>query len=328
MLTHTRSEDTAPARVVILGATGFFASHLVKALSTGGIHHRAVGRSELDLTKPEAAARLAAILEPTDAIAMMSGLTPDRSRGIPALMDNLRMAESVCGALGRAKCGHFVYVSSEAVYDADRIPLDEDSSREPVDLYALTHTAREMMLNSVLTAAGTPYCIVRPTNIYGPGDTHANYGPNRFVRTALGEGRIVLFGRGEERRSHLYINDMIELMVRVIRRQSAGVLNLAMSPSVTFLQAAETVARHCPRPVSLEFKPRTVPPIHRPYKPSQVFRFLSRLGRGISPVVHRPYSVSAIFKAFPDFRYTPFEEGITAYVNAEQSGPNSTGARP
>jgi UDP-glucose 4-epimerase len=328
MLTHHHGQDQAPARVLILGANGFFASHLRLALSAAGVNHRALGSSELDLTKPEAATALAKIIGPGDAVVMMSGLTPDRGRDFLALMQNLRMAETVCRALELAKCDHFIYVSSEAVYDAEKTPLDEESSREPVDLYALTHTAREMMLNSVLASQGTPYCILRPTNIYGPGDTHGNYGPNRFVRSALSEGRIVLFGRGEERRSHLYIDDTVDLMVGVLRRRSAGTLNLAMSPAISFRDAAEIVARICPRPVQIEFRPRTIPPIHRPYKPAQVFRFLSRLGRKISPIVHRPYSVTAIHRAFPDFRYTPLEDGIRTYVQALDANPGNIANSP
>ncbi len=319
MLTHTNSRDTAPARVVILGAQGFFASNLRQALTGAGIKHRAVGSAELDLTGPGAAGALAQLITPADTVVMLSCQTPDHGRDFHAVMHNLRMVEAVCTALEHTKCDHFVYISSEAVYDADKTPLDEDSSREPMDLYALTHTAREMMLGSVLSGQGTPYCILRPTNIYGPGDTHANYGPNRFVRTALKEGRIVLFGRGEERRSHLYIRDTVDLMVRAIRRRSSGVLNLAIAPTVSFLRAAEIVGHYAPRPVTLEFKPRTLAPIHRPYKAGQVFRFLSRFGRGISPIVHRPYAVSAIFAAFPDFRYTSLEEGIAAYIKAMDS---------
>lgn len=328
MLTHGNSETTNPSRVVILGANGFFASKLRQALTAVGVAHRAVGRSEIDLTHPAAATELAKIIGPTDTVIMMSAVTPDHGRGVQAFMQNVRMAEAVCGALASTRCGHFIYVSSEAVYDADRIPLDEESSREPVDLYALTHTAREMLLNSALAGSGTPYCILRPANIYGPGDTHANYGPNRFVRTALGEGRIVLFGKGEERRSHLFIDDTVDLMVRVIRRRSSGTLNLAMAPAVSFRQAAEIVIRHAPEPVRLEFAPRTVPPIHRPYKPSQVFRFLSRLGRGVSPIVHRPFSVSAIVRAFPDFRFTTLDAGIAAYVQAMTSAPREPNPHP
>jgi nucleoside-diphosphate-sugar epimerase len=314
MLRHLNERTERPARVVILGAGGFLSPHLQSALRAAGIPFRAVGSRELDLRRPDASASLARIFAPHDTVVMASALTPNHGRNYGVLMNNLQMAATVCQTLEAIACGHFIYLSSDAVYDADRTPLDEESSREPTDLYALTHTAREMMLGSVLTARAIPHCFLRPTNVYGPGDTHDNYGPNRFVRTALSEGRITLFGRGEERRSHLFVRDAVGLIVRVIGRRSVGTLNLAKSPAISYRRVAEAVVRHCPAPVAFDLQPRKVSPVHRPYKPLQVFRFLSRLGRGISPIVHRPYAVSAIFKAFPDFQYTPLDEGIAACV--------------
>ena len=297
MLTHGYSQDTEPARVVVLGARGFFASRLCRRLRSDGVNHRPVSREELDLTQPGAAAALARIVTPEDVVVMMSGLTPDRGRDVNALMSNLRMAESVCAMLELTRCRHFIYLSSEAVYGVRKQPLDEESSRQPVNLYGLAHTAREMMLDSVLHERGIPLCILRPANIYGPGDPHGNYGPNRFVRTALAEGRIVLFGRGEERRSHLHIDDTVELVVRAMRRRSAGVLNLVYAPAVTFLKAARIVARHSPRKVEIQFVPRVL------------------------PIVHQTYSASAIFTAFPDFSFTPLERGIATYLQAMAAQP-------
>jgi UDP-glucose 4-epimerase len=212
-------------------------------------------------------------------------------------MSNLRMAETVCRMLELTRCHHFVYLSSEAVYGIRKRPLDEESNRQPVNLYGLAHTAREMMLESVLAKQDVPLCILRPANIYGPGDPHGNYGPNRFVRSALREGRIVLFGRGEERRSHLHIDDTVDLVIRAIRRRSSGVLNLVYAPAVSFLHAAKIVARHSPRPVELQFEPRVL------------------------PIVHQTYSAAAIFAAFPDFSYTPLERGIADYLRAMESAP-------
>jgi UDP-glucose 4-epimerase len=325
MLRHLNDRVERPVRVVILGAGGFLSPHLQSALGAAGIPFRAVGSREVDLCRPEAGRLLGEIVTPDDTVVMASALTPNRGRNYGVLMSNLQMAASVCQSLEAGACRHFLYLSSDAVYDADRTPLDEDSSREPIDLYALTHTAREMMLGSVLAARDIPFCCLRPTNVYGPGDTHDNYGPNRFVRTALAEGRIALFGRGEERRSHLFVRDAVELIVRAIGRRSVGTLNLAKAPAISYRRVADTVARLCPVPVQLEFRPRTVPAVHRPYKPLQVFRFLSRLGRGISPVVHRPYVVSAIFRAFPDFGYTPLDTGIEACIKAVQA---EAGAKP
>ncbi len=321
MLTHLNPAPQVPGRVVILGASGFISRHLQDWCGSGGIECLAVGSGDVDLGIVENAPRLAALLRPGDAVVMTSILTPDKGRDHGTLMRNLRMAETVCLALESAPCAHFVYLSSDAVYDAHQIPLDEDSTREPTDLYALCHTAREMMLGSALGGKGIPLCVLRLTTIYGPGDTHVSYGPNRFVRTALREGRIEIFGKGEERRSHVYIGDAVELIGLSLAHRSSGTLNVAYRPAVSFLEVAESVSRLAGRPVRFEFAPRTVPVIHRPYKPTQLFRFIYNLGRPIGQVVHRTFVNTAVFEAFPDFRFTPLDKGIELFLEAERAAP-------
>jgi UDP-glucose 4-epimerase len=225
MLTHLLPGPLVPKRVVVLGANGFLSSHLRKTFEVLGVNFRMLGSADIDLSRRESAAALAQSLDAQDTVVMTSILTPEKGRDFRTFIINVQMADTVCRAIQEKQCAHFVYLSSDAVYDAHKTPLDEDSTREPTDLYALTHTSREMMLASVLTGLAIPFCVLRPTNIYGPGDTHHNYGPNRFVRTALDEGRIVVFGRGEERRSHLYVDDAISLITRAIFRRSEGTLN-------------------------------------------------------------------------------------------------------
>ncbi len=320
MLSHHNSQPKAPERVVVLGAHGFIARHLRNWCEAGGIPCLAVGSAEVDLSETGNASRLAALLQPGDAVVMTSTLTPEKGRDYQTLMRNLRMAETVCLALAQTPCAHFVYLSSDAVYDAQKLPLDEDSTREPTDLYALCHTAREMMLGSELNRLQIPCCILRLTTIYGPGDTHNAYGPNRFVRTALKDGRIVLFGKGEEKRSHVFIDDVIRLIGLALARCSSGTLNIAARPAVSFAEIARIVIDLAGRPVSIEEAPRTVPVIHKPYKPTQLFRYIYNLGRPIGPIVHRTFVNSAIFSAFPEFRFTPLETGLARLADAERAG--------
>lgn len=327
MLTHLQAEFSAAKRVVVLGARGFISRHLQEWCARTGVECLAVGSNDVDLTDSSNGPHLGQLLRADDAVVMTSMLTPEKGRDYGILMSNLRMSETVCRAFEHAKCAHFVYLSSDAVYDADKTPLDEDSTREPVDLYALSHTAREMMLYSELDKRGTPVCILRLTNVYGPGDTHNAYGPNRFVRTAIREGRIELFGRGEERRSHVFIDDVIRLIGLVLDHRSAGTLNVAIRRAVSFADIANTVIRLAGKPVQIEYLPRTVPTIHRPYKPTQVFRFIYNLGRPIGPIIHHTFINSAIFAAFPEFCFTPLEKGLASFIDAERRGLNAiTGA--
>jgi nucleoside-diphosphate-sugar epimerase len=319
MLKHLNAAAQRPARVVVLGARGFLSTHLQSWCERQKLACHAVSSRDVDLTRADASLRLGELLRPDDAVVMTSSLEPGKGRDYRTLMANLRMAETVAGALETASCAQLVYLSSEAVYDANQIPLDEDSSREPTDFYALAHTGREMLLAGELGRRGIPVCVLRLTAVYGPGDTHNAYGPNRFVREALGEGRIVLFGKGEERRSHVYVGDAVDIIGRALLHRSSGTLNVAVRRALTYKQVADEVVRLAGRPVEIAYAPRTVPVIHRPYKPTQVFRFLYNLGRPIGPVVHRTFLNPALFAAFPDFQFTPIDEGLGALIAAERT---------
>jgi nucleoside-diphosphate-sugar epimerase len=134
-----------------------------------------------------------------------------------------------------------------------------------------------------------------------------------------------LFGRGEERRSHIYIDDAVEVIGRSLRFRSTGTLNVAVRRALTYKEVAEEVVRIVGKPVEISYMPRTIPVVHRPYKATQVFRFIYNLGRPIGPVVHRTFLNSAIFAAFPDFRFTPLDKGLSSLIAAERT-PSSAAA--
>ena len=232
---------------------------------------------------------------------MTSTLTPEKGKDYRTLMRNLRMAETVCLALEQVPCAHFIYLSSDAVYDAHEIPVDERSSRQPADVYALSHAAREMMFELALKATAIPLCILRLTSIYGPGDTHNSYGPNRFVRSALKDGGIGLFGNGEELRSHVFVEDAVALTGLALKHVSFGTVNVANQPAVSFLDIAQIVAGLAGRPVRIGNLPRA------------------------TPVVHRTFENAALRAAFPEFHFKNLEKGLTMFMESERASANVTG---
>ena len=206
-------------------------------------------------------------------------------------MRNLRMAESVALAVGRVPPDHLVYLSSDAVYPFTSGLVAEDSCVEPGDLYGMMHYAREMLLRST---AGAAVAVLRPTLVYGSADPHNSYGPNRFRRTARKDGTITLFGEGEERRDHVLVDDVARLVLEVLRRRSAGFLNVATGRSVSFMELAHLVAARFEAPVEIRTTPRQ------------------------AEVTHRHFDVSALRRAFPEFAFTPLEEGIARVHREEQ----------
>ncbi|MDE1145075.1 MAG: NAD(P)-dependent oxidoreductase [Azospirillaceae bacterium] len=275
-------------RVVILGGGGFVGRLLTQRLREQGVPVLAPGRQELDLAAPDAGRLLADRLQPRDSLVLLAALTPDKGRGVPPFMANLRMGAAVASALETVPSAHLVYVSSDAVYPFADSPVDEATAAEPGDLYAAMHLSRELMLKPL----DTPLAILRPTLIYGAADTHNSYGPNRLRRVARADGRITLFGDGEERRDHILVDDVVELILRTLAARSTGLLNLATGQSVSYHDLANRVAACFTRPVDIICTPRK------------------------TPATHRHFDISALRRAFPDFRFTPLDQGL-AKVHAD-----------
>lgn len=291
MLKHHFPSPTRSGRVVIVGAGGFVGKAASSRLLAHGAQVVGVAHRDIDLLSGDAAKQLASMLRRSDTLVMIAAQAPTKNNAM--LIDNLRMIAAVCTALGAVPIEHVIYVSSDAVYaDADT-PLTEASCANPASLHGVMHLAREIMLADACKA---PLCILRPTLIYGANDPHNGYGPNRFRRVAQRGEEIVLFGEGEERRDHVYIDDVAEIIMRCVVHRSEGVLNIATGTVTSFRQIAERVAAMAPKTPSIRNTPRTVPMPHRGY---------------------RAFDASSATRAFPDFRYTSMELGLALSQNQE-----------
>jgi UDP-glucose 4-epimerase len=157
------------------------------------------------------------------------------------------------------------------------------------------HLAREVILTDACRIAGVPLVLLRPSLLFGPGDTHNGYGPNRFVRTALAGETVKLFGEGEEQRDHVFIEDVARIVSEVLGRESSGVLNVATGTSSSFRAAAEIAVELAGGDAAVVGSPRQ------------------------NPITHRHFDVAAMLAAFPSFSWTPLRDGIERMAAHESS---------
>jgi UDP-glucose 4-epimerase len=280
-LEHANRERTRPGRVIVLGAGGFVGGAIVRRLAGDGVEHVAVTRQECDLLAPSAGRRLGELLDADDRLVVVSAIAPVRNAA--QFGQNIRMAEAVGEALAARPLRHLVYISSDAVYADEANPVTEASCAAPSSLHGMMHAARELLFRSATRA---PVCVLRPSLLYGAGDPHNGYGPNRFRRQVARGEPIALFGEGEEQRDHVFIDDVAAIVALVLGHGSRGVLNIATGVSTSFRRVAEMVARLAPRPGEIKGSARQ------------------------SPITHRHFDITACLKAFPRFRYTPLAEGL------------------
>jgi nucleoside-diphosphate-sugar epimerase len=284
MLSHTNVADTVPARTVVIGAAGFVGGALMRRLKAANAPALGLTRKEINLTAPDAGETLAGLLKPTDAVVAVSARAP--CKDVAMMIENMVIARALTDALATTPVAHVINISSDAVYADGPLPLKEDSPAAPTSMHGAMHLAREIAFISTVKA---PLAILRPSLLYGTDDPHNGYGPNRFRRLANDGKEIVLFGEGEERRDHVLIEDVAEIIFRTLLRRSTGTLNIATGDVHSFRAIAEKVVAGSPRKVAIKGSPRSGPMPHD----------------GL-----RTFDAAATRAAFPDFKYTPMADGL------------------
>ena len=285
MLTLNVSKPTQPERVVIMGAGGFVGRASFHKLQADRVNAVALTRQEVDLLAGGAEQKLATQLTPTTTLIVTSALAPVKNTAM--LLDNLRMMQAVIEAVKSKPVAHLIYVSSDAVYADSRKPMTESSPAEPGSLHGVMHLAREVMLKNEL--ANIPQVFVRPTLIFGPGDPHNGYGPNRFMRLAQSGKDITLFGEGEERRDHIFIEDVAEIVRRCVLHRATGIVNAVSGKVTSFREIAEMAAARFEPRVKVIGTPRVGAMPHNGY---------------------RAFDPSLLARLFPDLKLTTIPTGL------------------
>jgi nucleoside-diphosphate-sugar epimerase len=288
MLVHQSPQPLRPARVVVGGAGGFVGNAIATRLEKDGVPVLRLTRRDIDLLAADASARLAALLRPDDVLVAVAAMAPVRNAEM--LRDNMILTANIVKAAAAVPLAHVVNISSDAIYGDSTEPMGEDAVKSPDSLHGVMHLARELVFRSEIKA---PLVMLRPSLLYGAADPHNGYGPNRFRRLAEAGEQIVLFGKGEERRDHVLIDDVAELAARVIYRRSTGALNIATGTVTSFHDIAELVVRLTGRSAPIVETERSGPMPHNGY---------------------RAFDTAACHAAFPDFAYSPLPEGLARTI--------------
>lgn len=284
MLSHTSEAPVTPSRVVVLGAGGFVGGRITQKLEAQSIDVLALARADVDLSSEGASEALSKVLREDDVLVFAAAKAPVKNTAM--LTDNMILLQNVVAALQKTPVAYVLNIGSDAVFADSEEPLTEWSVKEPGALHGVMHLAREVALEA---DQSSPFGTIRPTLIYGAGDPHNGYGPNRFARLAKAGETITLFGNGEERRDHIHVDDVAELAVRMILHRSVGSLNAATGTVISFHDIAQRVIEDFGSSSLIETTVRSGPMPHNGY---------------------RPFAVGQIGKAFSGFEPATFDQRV------------------
>lgn len=149
---------------------------------------------------------------------LASATTPGLSAVTPSLEADMNIAPTL-GLLGELTAYpriRFVYVSSGGtVYgDPGSGIADESSELKPLSFYGAGKVAVETFLRCFQQRRGNPLVILRPSNVYGPGQPrYQGFGVIRtMLQHALDGSTMSIWGDGSIVRDFVYIDDVVSAM--------------------------------------------------------------------------------------------------------------------
>jgi GDP-L-fucose synthase len=246
--------------VFVAGHRGMVGSALTRRLAAEDVELLTVPRSELDLRDQAAVFDWFAGKTPQAvflAAAKVGGIVANNTLRAEFLYDNLAIAANVIHAAYLNRVEKLMFLGSSCIYPKlAPQPLREDSmltgpleaTNEP---YAIAKIAGIKMVEAYRSQYGCDFISVMPTNLFGPGD---NYHPEyshvvaalirRFHEAKLsGAANVVVWGTGTPRREFLYVDDMADACVHLLKTYSSSeMVNIGTGEDISIAEFAQLVA--------------------------------------------------------------------------------------
>lgn len=231
-------------RIMVTGGHGFIGSHLVDRLKSEG-HDVLVPKVRLDKkddidaainnTRPEVIYHLAA-----NAAEGKSQFSP-----MEITENNIGIFMNTIVPFIKYGGKKFIFTSSVAVYGDMMTPFKESDPPTPQDIYGINKLAIERSLRVLSKVHGFDYSIVRPHNVYGPGqnmrDPYRNV-VTLFMNAILKYEPYYIYGDGSMRRCFSYIDDVVDVIYQTLDPSANGVtVNVGSDKSYSIKELSDVI---------------------------------------------------------------------------------------
>lgn len=225
--------------VLVTGATGFLGRPLVAALESEGFVVRKHSSANGDI------ANCALPMEGVSRVFHLAGKSyvPESWQNPEAFYRTNVMGMVNVLEHCRRNQAALTFISSYVYGQPKRLPIAEDHPLAAANPYAHTKIIAEEIARFFQERFGLDLLIVRPFNIYGPGQS-GRFLIASIVRQVLDPSlESVRLQDLRPKRDYLYVSDAVSFLIASLHKRASGVFNVGSGVSISVAEIAELVIK-------------------------------------------------------------------------------------
>lgn len=224
-------------RIIVTGAAGFIASHLIENLFKQGFFVIGIDNfdpfynkkyktdnlailkknggdqfefHEIDITNKEKLFSIAGKIDAIIHIAAKAGIRPSIEKPNDYITTNILGTQNILDFAVNKKCNKLVFASSSSIYGNNfKVPFSEDDIVDkPISTYAFTKKANELQIHTYHSLYNIDAVCLRFFTVYGPRQ-RPDLAIRKFTELIKAKEAIDMYGDGETGRDYTYISDIV-----------------------------------------------------------------------------------------------------------------------
>lgn len=249
-------------RILVTGATGFIGTHLVRRLNQLSYQVLAISSNAGDIADEKTLTNLPEL----DMVFHLAGRTyvpeswAETTNFVRVNVDGTANVLEFC----RARKAHLVFLSAYIYGIPARLPIAESDPIRPNNPYALSKHLAEQICEFYATYRGVKVTVLRPFNVFGPGQQPKFLIPE--IVAQVKSGKEICVKDLTPRRDYIYIDSLVDALVKALRApEHFDIFNIGSGISFSVKEIIDIVQEEARTalPVISEFstRPQEIPDV-------------------------------------------------------------------
>ena len=203
---------------IVLGNTGFIGKNLENYLLRKKKNVKGFASKKINLLIKAKALKLSKFINSKTIIFFLSFNKNQKNATAEDLQKNLLLTKNFLEVLNKNKPKSVLFFSSQSIYgeNTNNTNTTEKTLPDPTSFYGIAKYTAERMMTKYCSEKKIPLIIVRIPRVYGLGDNVNNYGPMKFTDFFKKKKTLTLWGDGSEKRDYFYIDDLNEILLKLL----------------------------------------------------------------------------------------------------------------